>query len=317
EGLEQAFPEQNIDIIEIAQDGDRVLFETSSPRHPPAYFILIDKSRVAVIGSSRPWIDPEDIGHTELVYYPARDGLQIPGLLTYPAGYDKETDGPVPTIILPHGGPWARDFNEWDSSGWPQFLSSRGWAVLKPQYRGSTDWGRELWFAGDKEWGQKMQDDKDDGAQWLVDQGIADPDRLAIFGYSYGGFAAMAATVREDGPFQCAIAGAGVSNLTLFNRLWSSNPIQRIVQGNTLAGMDPSKNTSKANIPILVYHGDRDVRVPIEEGRGFYNAVRNKVNAKFVEIDDMPHSLPWWPEHHRESLSAIENWLKSDNCNNF
>ena len=317
EGLEQAFPEQNIDIIEIAQDGDRVLFETSSPRHPPAYFILIDKSRVAVIGSSRPWIDPEDIGHTELVYYPARDGLQIPGLLTYPAGYDKETDGPVPTIILPHGGPWARDFNEWDSSGWPQFLSSRGWAVLKPQYRGSTDWGRELWFAGDKEWGQKMQDDKDDGAQWLVDQGIADPDRLAIFGYSYGGFAAMAATVREDGPFQCAIAGAGVSNLTLFNRLWSSNPIQRIVQGNTLAGMDPSKNTSKANIPILVYHGDRDVRVPIEEGRGFYNAVKNKVNAKFVEIDDMPHSLPWWPEHHRESLSAIENWLKSDNCNNF
>lgn len=314
EGLEQAFPGKIVDLIDMSDNKNRILFSTEASDQPPVYYLLIDKSKVAGIGASRPWIESEDVGKTELVYYPARDGLQIPGLLTLPPGYNKETDGPIPAIIHPHGGPWARDYADWDATGWVPFLTSRGYAVLQPQYRGSTGFGRELWFAGDKEWGQKMQDDKDDGAQWLVDQGIADPDKLAIFGYSYGGFAAMAATVRPNSPYQCAIAGAGVSNLQLFNRLWSSDRIQRIVQGNTLDGMDPSKNTDKANIPILVYHGDRDVRVPIEEGRGFYNGVKGKVNAKFVEIDDMPHSLPWWPEHHRESLTAIESWLKSDNC---
>ncbi|MCH2457044.1 MAG: prolyl oligopeptidase family serine peptidase [Henriciella sp.] len=314
EGLEQAFPGQIVDIIDGAKDGNRVLFSTEASDQPPAYYLLINRNKVVMIGDSRPWIDESDIGSTELIYYPARDGLSIPGLLSLPDGYNKETDGRIPTVILPHGGPWARDYAGWDASGWVPFLTSRGYAVLQPQYRGSTGFGRELWFAGDREWGQAMQDDKDDGAQYLVDQGIADPDKLAIFGYSYGGFAAFAATVRENSPYQCAISGAGGSNLSLFNRLWSSNRVQRALLGNTVARMDPSKNTAKANIPILVYHGDRDVRVPIEEGRGFYNAVKGRVNAKFVEIKDMPHSLPWWPDHHRQSLKAIDDWLKSDNC---
>lgn len=314
EGLEQAFPGQIVDIIDGAKDGNRVLFSTEASDQPPAYYLLINRNKVVMIGDSRPWIDESDIGTTELIYYPARDGLSIPGLLSLPDSYNKDTDGRIPTVILPHGGPWARDYAGWDISGWVPFLTSRGYAVLQPQYRGSTGFGRELWFAGDKEWGQAMQDDKDDGAQYLVDQGIADPDKLAIFGYSYGGFAAFAATVREDGPYQCAISGAGVSSLALFRRIVSANRISRIVQGNTINGMDPSANTSKANIPILVYHGDRDVRVPIAEGRDFYNAVKGRVDAKFVEVKDMPHSLPWWPDHHRQSLKAIDDWLKSDNC---
>ena len=314
EGLEQAFPGQIVDIIDGAKDGNRVLFSTEAADQPPAYYLLINRNKVVMVGDSRPWIDESDIGTTELIYYPARDGLSIPGLLSLPDSYDKNTDGRIPTVILPHGGPWARDYAGWDVSGWVPFLTSRGYAVLQPQYRGSTGFGRELWFAGDEEWGQAMQDDKDDGAQYLVDQGIADPDKLAIFGYSYGGFAAFAATVREDGPYQCAISGAGVSSLALFRRIVSANRISRIVQGNTINGMDPSANTSKANIPILVYHGDRDVRVPIAEGRDFYNAVKGRVNAKFVEVKDMPHSLPWWPDHHRQSLKAIDDWLKSDNC---
>ena len=314
EGLEQAFPGQHVELVDAAKDGNRILFSTEASDQPPAYYMLLNKSKVVMIGDSRPWIDASDIGTTELIYYPARDGLSIPGLLTLPDGYNKETDGRIPLVVLPHGGPWARDYNGWDPTGWVPLLTSRGYGVLQPQYRGSTNFGRELWFAGDEEWGQKMQDDKDDGAQYLVDQGIADPDKLAIFGYSYGGFAAFAATVRENSPYQCAISGAGVSNLELFRRLVSSSRIGRIVQGHTLAGMDPIENTDKANIPILVYHGDRDVRVPIEEGRGFYNAVKGRVNAKFVEIKDMPHSLPWWPDHYRQSLNAIDDWLKSDNC---
>ena len=97
---------------------------------------------------------------------------------------------------MPHGGPWARDVLGWDL--WAQFLANRGYAVLQRQYRGSEGWGQTLWRAGDGEWGQKMQDDKDDGARWLATRGIADPDRIAIYGYSYGGFAAMAARVRPS-----------------------------------------------------------------------------------------------------------------------
>ena len=122
----------------------------------------------------------------------------------------------------------------------------------------------------------------------------------------------MAATVRENGPFKCAIAGAGVSNLTRLGNTWSDSRVQRAYQGWTVTGMDPMRNTDKANIPILIYHGDRDVRVPLFHATDFYNKIKNKVDAKLVVIKDMKHSLPWWPEHHRESLTEIENFLKND-----
>ncbi|WP_022697510.1 alpha/beta hydrolase family protein [Euryhalocaulis caribicus] len=310
-GLEQAFPGQNISFGNYTGDKSKIMFTVSSSTNPPTYYLLRDKSRTDVIGAARPWIKSDQLRATELVNYQARDGMKIPGFLTLPAGWEK-SDGPLPSIVLPHGGPWARDSAGWDSSGWPQFLASRGYAVLQPQYRGSTGFGRKLWMAGDAEWGQKMQDDKDDGAQWLVEQGIADPNRMAIFGYSYGGFAAFAATVRENGPFRCAIAGAGVADLAKLDNSWSENRLQRALQGRTVKGMDPMNNTSKANIPILIYHGDRDTRVPLFHSQDFYNAVKDKVNAKLVVIDDMPHSLPWWPEQHRESLSEIESFLASD-----
>lgn len=311
EGLAAAFPSLNVSLLGYNEDLSRVLFSTWSSASPPAYYLLVDKSRVAVIGASQPWIDTASLRETEFVSYTARDGLEIPAFLTLPKGWTRE-DGPLPAIVLPHGGPWARDNSGWDASGWTQFLATRGYAVLQPQYRGSTGFGRKLWLAGDAEWGLKMQDDKDDGAAWLVSEGIAAADRIAIFGYSYGGFAAMAATVRPDGPFQCAIAGAGVSNLAKLGNNWSDNRLQRAIQGQTVKGMDPLANADKANIPILIYHGDRDVRVPLFHGKDFYEAVRRRVNAKWVQIPDMPHSLPWWPDHHRKSLSAIEDFLKND-----
>lgn len=311
DGLSAVFPGLSIDIMDSNEDLSRVLIRTSASNSPPAYYLLIDKAKLGVLGSSRPWMLKHKLATTKLIYYTARDGLRIPGLLTLPPEW-KEGDKPGAAIVLPHGGPWARDYAGWDSSGWTQFLSSRGYAVLQPQYRGSEGWGRELWFAGDNEWGQKMQDDKDDAAAWLVSEGIAQPDRMAIFGYSYGGFAAFAATVRENGPFQCAIAGAGVSNLELFRTKVSDNRISRAVQGHTMTGMDPLANADKANIPILIYHGDRDVRVPIRDGRDFYNAVKNRVPAKFLPVKDMFHQLPWWPEHHRQTLTAIEDFLAND-----
>ena len=312
--LNGLFEDTRVSLMDWTPDFSTLLFSTGTGADPVSYYLLQvrdGRPQVRLLGHSRPWLDEYPMDEPELVYYTARDGLEIPGILTLPAGWTR-ADGPLAAIVLPHGGPWARDNTSWDSSGWPQFLASRGYAVLQPQYRGSTGWGRELWLAGDAQWGLAMQDDKDDGAAWLVEQGIAAPDRIAIFGYSYGGFAAMAATVRPGGPFQCAIAGAGVSNLTRLGNNWSDNPLQRIVQGRTVTGMDPANNTAQASIPILVYHGDRDVRVPLFHGRDFYNAVRDQVDAELLVLEDMPHSLPWYPRHHRDTLAAIERFLAED-----
>ncbi|MEN0077977.1 MAG: prolyl oligopeptidase family serine peptidase [Pseudomonadota bacterium] len=310
EGLKAAFPGMKIGIVDYTDDKSRILFTTSTSAKPVTYYLLEDKSEPRLLGATRPWLDTDAMSEMELIYYDARDGLSIPALLALPAGWE-EGDDPAPAIVLPHGGPWARDYAGAYSGGdrWVHFFTSRGYAVLKPQYRGSDDFGRNLWLAGDGEWGQKMQDDKDDGARWLVEQGIADPDRIAIKGFSYGGFAAMAATVRPDGPFKCAIAGAGVSNLERLGNLWGSNRIQRRFQGRTVDGMDPIENADMANIPILIYHGERDTRVELYHSQDFYNAIKDRVPTRLVVVEDMPHGMPW-PAHYQESFEAMERFLR-------
>jgi dipeptidyl aminopeptidase/acylaminoacyl peptidase len=156
-----------------------------------------------------------------------------------------------------------------------------------------------------------MQDDKDDGAKWLVDQGIADPNKLVIFGYSYGGFAAVAAVVRPNSPYQCAIAGAPVADLTKLGNNWSENRLQRLLQGRTVTGMDPMKNVDKANIPVLLFVGDRDVRTPSWHAENFYNAVKDTVPAQFELIPDMPHSMPWYYRQQVEMYGYMEEFLEN------
>jgi len=311
ETLEQAFPGEQVDISRYNDDFSRILFQTNSSSHPTNYHVLLDKKKVVNLGGQRPWLDKDATGEERWVTYTARDGLQIPAILDLPANW-KQGDAPLPTIIHPHGGPWSRDRMGWDGSGWVPFLTSRGYAVLRPQYRGSSGLGRALWMAGDREWGQKMSDDNDDGAAWLVSQGIASKDRIAIFGYSYGGFAAAAATVRPDSPYQCAIAGAPVTDLARLGTSWSDNRLQRILQGQTVKGMDPMKNADKANIPVMLFVGDRDVRTPSFHAQSFYEAVKGKVPAQFHLIADQQHQMPWYPRQQRETLGLIEGFLKNE-----
>lgn len=315
DGLDAAFPGKYVNLNDYTSDRNRVLFTVSASDFPPTYFLLVDKSKVAVIGSQRPWIDTDSLGKSKFVYYTARDGMQIPALITLPAGY-QEGQKARGAIIQPHGGPWARDFDEFDDSGWRQYFASRGYLVLRPQYRGSEGWGRKLWLAGDGEWGNKMQDDKDDAAAWLVEHGYVDADKIAMHGYSYGGFAAIAATVRPDSPYQCAIAGAGVANLAKLANEWGDNRIQRIFQGNTVKGMDPQANADKVNIPILLYHGDYDVRVPIFHSREFYNAIkRRQPDSEFLVLKQMGHQRnKWLPEHKTKVLAEMDRFL-STTCN--
>lgn len=314
-GLEAKFPGQNVTLTSTVKKLDRAIVTVSGPTLAPTYYLLLNARELKLLGKQRPSMNPATFGNTKFVTYKARDGLAIPGLLTLPAGYDKARHGRIPLVVHPHGGPWARDYLGWDSSGWTQFLTTRGYAVLQPQYRGSDGWGMTLWKAGDQQWGQKMQDDKDDGAAWLVAEGIADPQRMAIFGYSYGGFAAIAASVRPNSPYKCAISGAGVSDLQKIKNDWGDNRIQREVQGWTVDGMDPIRNVDKANIPILLYHGDRDRQADTVHSRDFYSAMKSAgKDVEYHEIEDMWHQLPWWPQWHRQTLGLIENYLAGPKC---
>jgi len=312
DGLNNTFKGQHVELIDETDDLNKILFSVDSPRNPTAYYLLFNKTKVLGVGGERPWIKPETMGPRTLVYYDARDGLKIPAFLTLPPNFKKGDPAP-PAIVLPHGGPWARDFIGWDITGWSQFLATRGIAVLQPQYRGSTNWGHNLWLAGDAQWGLKMQDDNDDAANWMVKEGYAAQGRIGIFGYSYGGFAAFAASVRSGGPFKCAIAGAGVSNLTRIGDNWSESRQQRAYQGRTVKGMDPQQNVEKLAMPILIYHGDRDVRVPLFHATDFYNSVKSTGKAKLLVLKDMGHQLDkWTADNTRDSLKGIEDFLVND-----
>nr|WP_010132342.1 alpha/beta fold hydrolase [Microbulbifer agarilyticus] len=306
--IDAALPKDQIHRLEsMSRNLNLVVIYSSGPKEPGSYSLLINQQQLMPLGRTFPNIDPSAMSEMEFVTYEARDGLEIPAFLTKPHGVKP----PYPTVVMPHGGPWARDYLGWDR--WAQFLANRGYAVLQPQYRGSEGWGQRLWRAGDREWGQKMQDDKDDGAKWLVDNGIASEDRIAMFGYSYGGYAAMAATVREDSPYQCAIAGAGLSELDTFDKITFENPFNREFQNPTIAGLSPHYEADKANIPLFIFHGDRDQRVPVDQSRKFYDRLKSLDKpVKYLEIPDLWHSNPWFPQHHYTMLSALEEYLKND-----
>ncbi|MEQ1708793.1 MAG: prolyl oligopeptidase family serine peptidase [Terricaulis sp.] len=310
EGLQTRLPGLNLELG--PKNGRYRIVAAESSIQPRAYFLLTDDTQLAPLGESRPGIPTRQLAVTELIYYTARDGMRIPAFLTLPFGYRRGIDAPLPTMIQPHGGPWGRNDTSWGGGDVPvtQYFASRGFAVLQPQFRGSTGWGNQLWRAGDAQWGLSMQDDKDDGLAWLVTQGIADPDRAMIYGFSYGGFAAMAAAVRPDSPYRCAISGAGVASLERLGTLWRQNFIQRRTQGVTVRGMDPLEHASEANIPILLYHGDYDQTAEMWHSEHFASALRAAgKDVQFVTIPEMPHGA-LTPAMRRREFELIEGYIR-------
>lgn len=295
-------------ILDYSRDFKTLVLVASGAARPPEYFLYRD-GKLLGLSKTYPDIDQKSLGSTELVYYKARDGLDIPAFLTKP---NQELCGPAPwpAVVHPHGGPWARDTMQFDGSMWNPLMVSRCFAVLQPQYRGSAGWGRKLWQAGDEEWGQKMQDDKDDGAQWMIDQKIAKQGRIAMFGFSYGGYASMAAAVRPNGYYKCAIAGAGVSDI---DRIWAkfySNPFFREAQAHTVKGLSPRVKADQIKIPIMVYHGDRDLIVPIEQSEWFVDAGKKSgQRVDYHAIADYAHGPAWTRSIMGHQLQIIEDYL--------
>lgn len=284
------------------------LIRVSGRSYPPENYLLRGQN-FQLLAKEYPEIDKRALGTTRFVYYKARDGLNIPAYLTVP---NPQLCGPGPyaAVVHPHGGPWARDTMDYDGSGWVPMLVSQCRVVLQPQYRGSSGWGRTLWFAGDREWGGKMQDDKDDGAKWLVSEKLADPKRIAMFGFSYGGYAAFAASVRPNGLYKCAIAGAGVSDI---ERIWAKffdNAYFRSGQEPTVRGLSPLSKADKIEIPIMVYHGDRDQTVPLIQSELFVD--KAKAAGKPVEyhmLKDYAHGPAWTRKINADQLNLISDYL--------
>ncbi len=182
------------EVVVISADDDETVFvvRTFSDRSLGAFYLYDSHSgALTKLADRAPWLPEDQLAEMKPIEYQARDGLTIHGYLTLPAGREPKS---LPVVINPHGGPWHRD--SWTFSPEVQFLVNRGFAVMQMNFRGSTGYGRKFWEAGFKEWGGKMQDDINDGVHWLIQQGVADSDRVAIYGASYGGYAVLEGLVK-------------------------------------------------------------------------------------------------------------------------
>ncbi|WP_312127200.1 alpha/beta hydrolase family protein [Brevundimonas sp.] len=306
------FTGADVSLVSISRDRSKAILRKSGPDAPPEYYIY-QNGRFALLGRAYPELSEQNLAEMELVQYRARDGLYIPAFLVKP---DPETfgAGPYPAIVVPHGGPWARDDAEWDPSAWTQYFATRGYAVIQPQFRGSLGWGQTLWRAGDRQWGLAMQDDLDDAVQYMIAEGVTVAGRVAIHGYSYGGYAAMIAATREQPVFACAIAGAGPATIDLFKKGTYQNRYLREFQHPTAEGIDPLRYVNSVSIPVYLYTGDRDTVVVPAESRTFAAALQRAGKKVKLEIlPNMEHSLgTWTPDNIAQILTTVEEFLKND-----
>ncbi len=272
--IDAALPGTVNRITSSTDDGLMFTVVALSDRQPPVYFLLNlhtdgpRKPGLVLIGRANSKIDPRRMAPMESVSYQSRDGLTIHGYLTLPLGH--KPGQRLPFIIHPHGGPYGiRD--EWGFDPEVQFLVSRGYAVLQPNYRGSGGYGADFLLAGRREWGGKMQDDLTDGVKWAIGQGIADPARVAIVGASYGGYAALAGVTFTPDLYCCAVNYVGVSDLTIITS-WARRPDPQHLYEKNWIGDDktylyersPVNFVQNIRVPILNAYGENDPRVDLD-----------------------------------------------------
>ena len=307
DGLEARFPGQEVSLPSRSDDDRVIVVSVTSPTNPGAFYLLSDRTNLVFLGARMPLLTDEILGEVKYVSYTARDGRKIRSYITLPA----KGAAPWPAVVMPHGGPWARD--AWGYDEWAQLLAYNGYLVIQPQFRGSTGFGLDHWTAGDKQWGLAMQDDVDDAARFLVDKGLADPARLAIHGFSYGGYSAFVASFREHSPFACSIAGAGVSDLDSVGADFTYNRFYRELQKPTINGVNPVEHVAEVHMPILVMQGDRDIIVHPKHSRWFVDGLRkHNKDHDYIEIKGMRHGTQYM-QHKEIYYRALLDWL-SNRC---
>lgn len=308
--LDQALPGKVNVTTDWSQYEQRVLVWSGGASDPGRYFLLDrNKSEMHAVVDPYPAIDPDQLAPVKPVAYRARDGLEIPAYLTLPRGNSAKN---LPLILFPHGGPYYRDDGTYDAIA--QFFASRGYAVLQPEFRGSTGYGKDFVSRGYGQWGKTMQDDLDDGVDWLAKSGQIDPKRVCIVGASYGGYAAMWGAIRNPDRYRCAASWAGVSDLaamlkydkktfsaTRYFKQWRSK-----VSGEgkaDLAAVSPINFAGQVKIPIFIAHGEQDDNVLPRQSHlmvdGLTKAGANVTSAFYKDSG-----------HDWGSSADFEDWLK-------
>lgn len=286
--LAKAFKNQFVEWVSATADGSKVVLLAYSDRDPGQFYLLDKKTGSAeYLLSRRAWIDPQQMAVRRPISYKTRDGHTVWGYLTLPSGRKAER---LPAVVMPHGGPFGvRDHWIWDADA--QALASRGYAVIQVNYRGSDGYGRRHRDAGKRGWGTVMIDDISDGVRWAAKQGHVDPDRLCIFGGSYGGYAAMMSAVREPDLYKCVIGYVGVYDLPAlrsdadFARFQSGeNYFDEYVGADPeqLRAQSPMHQLARLKAPVFLVHGEQDVRAPFGQAK----ALRR-------ELEKRNHPLEW------------------------
>jgi dipeptidyl aminopeptidase/acylaminoacyl peptidase len=324
--IDKALPATS-NIITVAADpaAPNVLIESYSDKVPSRYSLFNKKTgELSKIGDSYANIDPARMGSQKMVSYKARDGLVIPALLTLPPG---STGKDLPMVVLVHGGPWARGAT-WQWNPESQFLATRGYAVLEPHFRGSLGLGYKHFAASFKQWGLAMQNDVADGTRWAIAQGYANANRVCIAGASYGGYAVLMGLVNDPALYKCGVEWAGVTDINLmYTDTWLSlsdtpadtkkygmprmigDPVADAVQ---LKATSPIEQAGRITQPLLLAYGGSDRRVPMSQGKLFYDKVKKtNANVQWIEYGNEGHG--WYlPASRIDFWTRVEKFLAAN-----
>jgi len=305
-------------VVSSSKAEDKFLVRSYSDRSLGAFYFY-DKNTdiLEKITEVSPWLNENDLAKMKPITYTSRDGLTINGYLTLPKDVPHEN---LPVVVNPHGGPWARD--TWTFKPDVQFLANRGYAVLQMNFRGSTGYGRKFWESSFNEWGLKMQDDITDGVHWIVNQGIADPNRIAIYGGSYGGYATLAGVTFTPDLYACAVDFVGVSNLFTFMGTippyWK--PYLKMLKEmvgdpdnaqdhERLTATSPVFHVDKIKAPLLIAQGAKDPRVVQAESDQMVEALRSRgIDVEYILKENEGHGFHN-EENRFEFYAAMERFL--------
>lgn len=313
--LEQSVPGKAVSILSMDRNRVNFLVRIGNASSAGIYYLFdkrVGKLQRLSYGSDR--LKGTELAPVKSIRYKARDGLEIEAVLTLPKGRKADK---LPLILMPHGGPFARDSEAWD--WWSQFLADRGYAVLQPNYRGSSGYGVAFADKGEGQWGLAMQDDLDDAVSWAVQQGIADAMRVCIVGGSYGGYAAMRAAQRGGKRYRCAASFAGVSDLeamrrydgSFLNGKFASDWLDKQVAD--LDAVSPLRQADKVAIPMLLVHGKKDLRVPYKQSASFADKLKKAGgNVHYVEQPEGDHYLSREADRI-QLLTELETFLDKHN----
>jgi dipeptidyl aminopeptidase/acylaminoacyl peptidase len=326
-GILAANPGADVRIVSWSKDRSKIVLQVAGPVEGDIYELLDTGShRVDILGQVYDGIGAADFASVSIVSYAAADGRQLSAYLTLPKGRQAAN---LPLIVLPHGGPAARDWPGFD--WWAQGLAAQGYAVLQPQFRGTRGLGGALLQAGYGEWGRKMQSDLSDGVRYLAGRGMVDSRRVCIVGGSYGGYAALAGAALDRGIYRCAVAVAGVSDLRdlilrdLDPAFLQDNPTvrywDRFIGADTpdaevVREFSPINHADAVSIPVLLIHGKDDTVVPISQSRRMLEALKSA--GKDADLIELPGEDHWLSrgDTRQQMLSATVMFLRKNNPTN-